>query len=705
MIAFACSFCSATHEQFARENASRKNQKSVLHTDACLSRMARMLIHFASCSRSIAASLSIIAMLSSLAASASAQSKDMGRGFRDLGVAAPISNHRGMVCTKDGNGRNVVLALLMDHRGGYALLMIDAHTGKAEQFPMPFKAAGESVDSPYASILSRANKFYTHFNGFFVEFDPAKRAFTFWHDTAPQMAMAMTEDDKGVIWSSSYPQSGIVSFDPKTKAFKDYGQVFKQDWMQYPRCIAADDTGAIYFAIGAAASQILIFDPKTASVTPVLPEGERKKGQAYLYRDTDGKVYAQALKDEKEPWYELYKGAAKKLDTPHTPHPKPEIAGSQVLAYSDFPDGAKLKSCDLTERKLTVLDAKSKTPRTMSFDYTSDGAIVMGAIACPDGTITGGTTFPMRCFVYDPKTDKITNRIAHGQWNTTATRGTHLFAGGYPGGYLLDWNTTKPWDNTNPKNKNSNPAILTPSSDPDLHRPTHLFATLDGKTVIMAGTPQYGYTGGGLLFWDRESNKPTLLHDTDIIPDQSTESFVPLPADAKSGDGRSGEKILAGTTTSPGTGGIKKATEAQLYLMDLATRKIEWHAAVLPGAQEYTDLAVAPNGMVYGIADAKTFFVFDPAARKVVYQHKTDKDLGPSAGQQGPRAFVRDPKGSDDHATYALFRNGIVQIDPKSYELKLLAKPPVPIEAGGDYLDGRIYFVIGSHLWSYALAK
>jgi hypothetical protein len=64
------------------------------------------------------------------------------------------------------------------------------------EFPMPFPPGG---DCPYASILSSGNKFYTHFNNYFAEFDPVKRAFTFFYETAPQMAMGMTEDNTGVI--------------------------------------------------------------------------------------------------------------------------------------------------------------------------------------------------------------------------------------------------------------------------------------------------------------------------------------------------------------------------------------------------------------------------------------------------------------------------------------------------------------------------
>ena len=79
---------------------------------------------------------------------------------------------------------------------------------------MPFPPGG---DCPYASILSTGNKFYTHFNSYFAEFDPVKRAFTFFRKTTPQMAMGMTQDDNGVIWSVTYPNSGVVSFDPATR--------------------------------------------------------------------------------------------------------------------------------------------------------------------------------------------------------------------------------------------------------------------------------------------------------------------------------------------------------------------------------------------------------------------------------------------------------------------------------------------------------
>jgi len=630
-----------------------------------------------------------------LAESARGASKDLGNGFRDHGVAAPISQHRGLVATVDGEGHNVVLLWLMDHRGGYALLLLDATTGKVEQFPMPFDQDG---DSPYASILSSANKFYTHYGNHFVEFDPVKRAFTFHKKTSPQMAMSMTEDDQGTIWSVTFPQSGVASYNPKTGAFRDYGHVYKQDWKEYPRHIAADDAGWVYFGVGMTNSQIVSLDPATGKGTPVLEEGERKKGVGYVYRDLDGKVYGQAVQDKESNWYELHKGVARKLGAgEHTSSkPKPFIAGSQTLSHTTFPDGTRAAQIDLTDRRFVVEDPKTKKRQEYSFEYTSEGAIVMGAAASPDGTILGGTAFPMRCFRYDPKADAITNRAAFGQWNTTAVQRDHFIVGGYPGGFILDYDPAKPWVHTE-KTKPGNPQWLTDSHD--VHRPTVLLPHPDGHTVILAGTPNYGFTGGGMLFWDRDKpakDARTLLTDAQLIPDQSTESLVALPATG----GAAGEKLLGGTTTTPGSGGQKKAKLAELYVMDFASRKIDWRAPLMPGVQEYTALWPGPRGLIYGIADARLFFVFDPATRTIAHQQDVGEKFGPVVHDQGPRPFVNDKR---DGQTYLLCRNGVTRIDDTSFEITLVAKSPIPLQTGGDYLDGRIYFVSGSHLCSFEL--
>lgn len=612
--------------------------------------------------------------------------KDLGNGFYDHGVASPISNHRGVVSTVDGNGRNVVLVWLFDHRGGYALLMIDAQTGKSEEFPIQFDPG---QDTPYSSILSSDNKFYTLFRDHFTEFDPVKRAFTFTKGTMPQMAMAMTEDDNGKIWAVTYPNSGVVSFDPGTRELKDYKYVNKENWRQYHRSIAADDAGWIYFGLGNASSQIFAFDPKTGIAQSILPQTERKLGMAWVYRDLNGKVYGQAVASNDREWYELYKGESRKIGEYTNRKPKPIITDSQNLFYKNFPDGTILKSLDLVNRVLITENPKTKTTKKVTFDYTSDGAIVMGIGTAPDGTIVGGTAFPMRFFNYDLKKDKWINRAALGQFNALINQNNKVYFGVYSGGHLIEWDPYKPWVATAKGNKASNPLYLTTVA-PDIIRPFRIIAHSDGKTIIMGGTPEYGATGGGLLFWDNKDKKSIMLTDSEVIKNQTSMSLVPLP----------NGKLLGGTTTAPGTGGEKKAAEALVYIMDMASKKIEWQKVLFPGAQEYSEMRSVARGLVYGIVDKKTFFVFDPAKKTIVHQQNLTDKFGPTTAEQSPRIFVDGPKGE----LYILFAKGaIVQVMPQNYEMKLIATSPGPIKAGGDYSQGRIFFVSGSHLYSYVI--
>ena len=626
----------------------------------------------------------IFALLSAVSGALSA--KDIGNGFYSYGVPAPISRSRGTVATVDGNGKNIVLVWLQDYRGCYELLEIDAMTGESEEFPIP---SPPNCGMLFASILSSRNRLYTHFNSHFIEFDISRRAFTFVHETAPKMAMSMTEDDKGVIWSVTYPQCGVVSYNPQTGKFKDYGQVYKQNWSQYPRYIAADDKGWIYFALGKTASQIIAFDPLTGKALPMISEAERKHGSAYVYRDLNGKVYGNALKGSSNEWYEFYEGIGKKIGSHRIINKKPYIAGTQLLRHGLFPDGKYIKILDLAKRRLVVcknFHKNSQQIKDLNFEYKSEGARLISIGTAPDGTICGGMYSHNYFFSYNPKTDQLLNRPCYGQWNTIASQKDKLFIGGYGKGFLLEWDPSQAWVPTEKDKSGCNP-LFRCEGTPDIDRPCKLLSHRDGKTIILAGTPGYGLTGGGLLFWDRETQKMQLLKHTEIVPEQSTESLVSL----------SEKQILGGTTISPGTGGEVKASEAELYLMDVDSKKLLWHQVVLPGVREYSDLCLAQNGLVYGIADRKTFFVFDVVKRKVVHQGSVS---GPIPYQQGPRIFIASPQN-----IYILYSDGVAKINSKTYAITRLVTSPVPITAGGDFLDGRIYFASYSNLYSYTIEQ
>jgi hypothetical protein len=612
-----------------------------------------------------------------------ANSESLGGGFFHHGVATPVSMHRGTVSTVDGEGNNVVLVWLFDHRGGYGILMINAATGEAQTFPTPAPTGG---DTPFASILSSDNKYYSHFGGQFYEFDPAKPGFTFHHATMPRVAMSMTEDDDGVIWAATYPSSGLVSFDPKTKEFNDYGFLNNENWPQYQRDVAADDTGWIYFAVGNTMSHVIGFNPRTGQSKPMIPDEDRAKGRGTVARATDGNVYGLAASTVPDSWYVFHNGEATRLGEKPQFTAVPYVASHQGLFHRDFPDGSRLIDCDLIERKLVVADPDGNE-RTLSFDYDSEGAHIMGIETAPDGTICGGTAFPMRFFSYNPADDIWINRAAYGQWNTVVTQGDRFFVGAYGHGILEEWDPAAEWVPTVKNDATTNPAYLA-HAHPAINRPHDLLAYTDGKTIVLAGTPAYGDTGGGLLFFDRETREHVVLTHNDILPQLSTMSLVALPD----------RKMLAGGTISAGTGGEVLAGQAQMYIMDIDSKEVIWHDPVFPGTKSFTDLCADPrNGLVYGFTDVTRFFVFDAAKREVVYERETETEFGRANYHQGPRTFVTSPDGT----VYILFVKGVATVDPKTYEITMLAESPVSIGPGGSWHDGRIYFGSGSHLYSF----
>ena len=247
------------------------------------------------------------------------------------------------------------------------------------------------------------------------------------------MAMSMTEADDGTVWSASYPNCGLVAFDPKTRNLRDFGSVHTENWAEIPRALATDDAGWVYIGVGNTGSQILIFDPRTGQARPFLAEHERRKGGVHLERDRNGKVYGLADVGGPNDWFELYRGEAQGRKGRAAPR-EADHHGNPRPVHQDFPDGKRMVRCDTIDRVLVTSDPRTKRTMTVPFDYPSEGAHLMCLAAAPDGTICGGTAFPMRFFTYDPKTDRLTNRTAFGQFNTIR-QGKQFFMGGYPRGF------------------------------------------------------------------------------------------------------------------------------------------------------------------------------------------------------------------------------------------------------------------------------
>lgn len=597
--------------------------------------------------------------------------------FNDYGVMAPYSGPRGIIST-EVSGRNTVFVWLADTTGGYELFSIDAVTGAVVEYPTPF-----SIDrkESFTSLLSTGNDFYTHFNSHLLCFDCDNLSYSVNQTTFTGTAMSMTEDDSGKIWVATYPDSGLMSYDPATETFTDYESKHSESWNQYPRYISADDQGFIYFGIGETESQIIIFNPSTSTATTVLPEIERSVGLGYVYRNNNGRVYARSLKDSGD-WYECYDGVCTKIES-HTKDEKTYITGMQGLFEKDFSNGESVETLDFLTKELKI-EKDSEIIREFSFDYTSDGTYIMSIAVALDNTIFGGTMAPAHFFNYDSSTESIVNKSCYGQWNALTKSDDKVYVGEYSHGAILEWDPSSDWVATVYNTPECNPLWLCEGIS-DVARPGIMLYHEDTNTVILGGTPRYGLTGGGLIFWDITGSSKTTLTHSSVVVNQSTLSLVTIDSN----------QILGGTTISPGTGGETIATEAELYLMDLDTKTVTWHSPVISNIGKFSQLCMTSSGLVYGIADRATFFVFNPATKAVVYSHS----LGGSIPyQQGQRALVRY-----ENNIYIIYNESIRQVNPNTYEIVTLAETPVNTNSGGCYLAEEIFFSSDSKLYGYEI--
>ena len=597
------------------------------------------------------------------------QSQAQAAGFVDHGIPTPVAQTRGVVSTVDQSGQDVILTWLQDWRGGYAILMVNAETGASQQFDVPFKPDG---DEPSAIYLSSKNRLYTLFNSQFVEFDVASKRFTFHGKVNGKTAMSLTEDKDGRIWAATYPNNQLVSFNPQNSSLQNHGQLAKESWTQYPRSIAVDAHGWVYVGSGLAASQIYAYNIQSHATQALLSSSQRVSGTAVVTQSQSNVVYARNGRQQ----FMLTNGKASGLSAGAQVAESNLKGGAQNLVDREFPSGRRLVSVDMHDRTLVTRDASGQQ-KTVKFNYTTQGAALTFVCATGDNKVCGGTRFPMHTFYYNAGDNKFDSKQLPRQPNVMAALGSRLYVAAYPDGKLFQ-------ESENGKNEFSE--VL--NAYPSINRPHAMLIMGGGSQIALAGTPEYGTTGGGMMFWNRSSGQKSRIDHWHLVPNHSVQAMVEL----------SNGMLLGGTTVAPGTGGVTKATDSsELFLMDANTHEVRWRGAPVPGAKTITDLMVGADGLVYGLADSVDLFVFNPNNRQVVSVNRFSKDLGPSVYAQGTRAFVKGADGS----IYVLLYNGIGKVGAKAHTVSRVVSSPVRITVGGAAANGRIYFGSNNHLYSW----
>jgi outer membrane protein assembly factor BamB len=612
-------------------------------------------------------------------------------GVVDHGVVAPVFVPGGQstVAVQDADGRNVVfIKLWVDKTEPVSYLFIDAETGETDQIS-PGMNGGTLYPVQYCA---RENVIYDAVDQSLMEIDVLTRKVRRVATIPDGMVASFTVDADGVIYGGMRPSATVFSYNPATGELRDYGAVNEEDWPQILRPMVVDRYGWVYGGIGQALMQFIGLNPRTGEVRQFIPHGQRERGICpKLGTGTDGEVYSHT------PiwgWHRLSNGEATALGKPQFSW-APDTAASESRCWT-FPDGARIVGNvrgDVPNRRLKILDAGAEEPRELTLDYDSPGARIHSMIEGPDGRIYGSTGIPLRIWRFDPETAEmrdggLDNHMGHvNQW---VRQGDLLYGGLYGSGSLVVYDPAQPHDDA-PMLESTNPLHLHgEGAATDLYgRPLAMLAHPDGRHVVMGGNPHRILTGSGMLIYDTQTSEEMVLDRTDLIPDQGVYSMAALP----NGD------LIVGTTTAAGTGGTDIATEAVIYRLDWQTKTITQRWTLDPPTTAITDLVVAGDGLVYGMAWRLRFFVLDPEGGDFVHEETMRRDYSNAAGHQAPRSMAVGPDGG----IYMLFRRAIVRVEPGTFEQREIVRSGVYVSAGIVISGGRIYFASGSRLYSYDL--
>ena len=470
------------------------------------------------------------------------------------------------------------------------LLAVNPDTGQMRQFNGPLSSEMGS----WGFTVDHENRIYlgSYYNAHLLRFDPKTEK---WDDLGQpggekeSFICRVTTAPDGKIWGGTYPSAKLFSYDPKTGVFENFDRMDPDQFYCYP---TAGEDGLIYCAIQFEKMDIVVFDPEKKTRTSVILSESRKPGRVTLVKGKDGRIYSKLSTSDR--WFVIEEG--KRLV---------EVSSSEVPSIpKTLPDGRIFNFVD--NNLLRIENPVTKERKEIPLKYEAAGAYIFVVGGGPDGKIYGSSMLPLRLFVYDPRSQSLTNlgkaSMATGEVYSMGSLDGKLYLCSYPEARLSVYDPGKPLRFGD--GEETNPRDLGPMGE-GLYRPRAMIAGPHGK-VFIGGYPDYGLLGGAISVYDPKTNEKRAYRH--ILQNQSIASLAYIE---KSGLIAGGGSVLGGT----GTHAVEK--EAKLMLWDPKEEKKIFEIVPVPEAKIILSLAVTVEGLLYGITNNGKVFVFDPEKKEI----------------------------------------------------------------------------------------
>jgi hypothetical protein len=587
--------------------------------------------------------------------------------FRDLGIPVKEAICWGVHAGPGKTGeKNTIYLSFGQYKAPLFLLAVNPETGEMRQFNGPLSSEMGS----WGFTVDHENRIYlgSYYHAHLLRFDPKTEH---WDDLGrtggetESFICALTTAPDGKIWGGTFPSAKLFSYDPKTGESENFGRVDPEQFYCYP---TAGEDGLIYCAIQFEKMDIVVFDPKQKTKISLIPSEGRKPGRVSLVKGKDGKIYAGISPSNQ--WFRIEEGERLvEISKSNIPFPQKEL-----------PDGRQFSL--VSNRILRIQNPLTKEEKEIPLQYEASGSYIFVVGLGPDSRIYGSSMLPLRLFVYDPENSLLTNlgraAFSDGEIYSLGTLDKRLYLCSYPGARISVYDPKKPLRFGN--KEDDNPRDLGPLGG-EQDRPRAMIAGPHGK-IYIGSYPDYGLLGGAISVYDPKKDEKRVYRH--IIQNQSIASLAYI---------EKLDLIAAGSSVRGGAGTRAIEKEAKLILWDPKEEKKIFEIIPVPEAKTILSLATSIDGKLYGITNNEKVFIFDSEKREMKKVFDLEfKEPREISLQLGP-----------DGKLYGLSKEAIFFIDPKSDQLSLVAKPPVPIDSGMAILGRKIYYGSGANLFEFEI--
>ncbi len=510
--------------------------------------------------------------------------------------------------------------------------------------------------------------------------------------------------NNGAIYGGTYPGCRVFRYHPN-EGFSDAGSGPIVPGENYVRSMAYNkNTNKIYAGVGAHASLIEL-DLTTGSKRNILPSTFSDQQFVYsltLIEDLSGGdrlfitvqnaaislVYNITTETFEYQGKEVYTKAAIKSPAGNEVY---FTQGNKLLSYPNIAFGnyapVFVTNISSNARASAFIDGilytLTTTGEVIKYDQSNcivskSNLIIPGQ---PDDLITAhkgpANTIWTSAHVtganssYNPATG--ISQIFEGM-NQTESAGLYndkLYFGTYTKSRFYVYDSNLPW------NMGSNPKLLGSATEQD--RPFGGLGIPEEGKVFFGTVPAYGANGGVLVEFDVNSNN-LMTQYTNVVSNQSIISLA-----------YNNGKLFGGTSIWGGLGSTPVATEAKLFVWDIATKTKVHEITPVSGARAITCLINGNDGYIWGYAQGYLFKI-DPSNYNIVSSSKILNDTR-SSHLWRPDNLVFNAK---DNMYYASIAHRIYKLDPQNMVLTALDRLGAYLTLGP---DSEMYFFRGPDLW------